>query len=42
MALITYKGYALIECEQGYKCQINGKWIVFDSAGQWKKYIDNI
>ena len=41
-ALITYEGYALYEWGRGYKSEVDGKWIEFDSAGQWKRYIDNI
>lgn len=41
-ALITYDGYALYEWGRGYKSEIGGEWIQFDSAGQWKRYIDKI
>ena len=39
-ALIVYEGYALYEWGRGYKSEIGGEWINFDSAGQWKRYID--
>ena len=42
MALIIYNGYALYEWGCGYKSEIKGRWIEFDSAGQWKKYIDQL
>lgn len=38
--LITYNGYALIEWGRGYKSEIDGRWIQFDTAGQWKEFID--
>ncbi len=38
--LITYNGYALIEWGRGYKSEIDGRWIQFDTAGQWKQFID--
>ena len=41
-ALITYDGYALYEWGRGYKSEIAGEWVLFDSAGQWKRYIDKI
>ena len=37
--LITYNGYALIEWGHGYKSEIDGRWIQFDTAGQWKQFI---
>lgn len=40
--LLTYEGYALIEWGRGYKSEINGQWINFDTAGQWVQYIKNI
>lgn len=41
-AVIVYEGYALYEWGRGWKCEIGGKWMTFDSAGQWKRYIDLI
>ena len=40
--LLTYEGYALYEWGPGYKSLINDEWITFDTAGQWKQYIDMI
>jgi len=42
MALITYEGYTLYEWGCGYKSEIGGRWVTFDSAGQWKRYIDQL
>lgn len=42
MALVTYEGYTLYEHGSVYKSLINDRWIEFDSAGQWKRYIDNL
>lgn len=41
-ALLTYEGYALYEWGCGYKSEINGRWVKFDTAGQWVQYIDKI
>ena len=41
-ALLTYNGYVLYEWGNGYKSEIDGQWIKFDTAGQWKQYIDKI
>ena len=41
-ALITYEGFTLVEQNRGYCSTINGQTITFDSASQWKKYIDLI
>ena len=41
-ALITYDGYALYEWGRGYKSLIKDEWKIFDSAGEWKRYIDSI
>ena len=41
-AILTYEGYALYEWGRGYKSFDGENWIEFDSASQWKKYIDNI
>lgn len=40
--IIIYGGCALYEWGRGYKSEINGEWVTFDSAAQWKKYIDLI
>ena len=42
MALVTYEGYTLYEHGSAYKSLINDRWMEFDSAGQWKRYIDKI
>lgn len=39
-ALITYKGYSLEETSRGYRSIIDGDVLRFDTAGQWKQYID--
>ena len=39
-ALITYKGYTLEESPMGYRSKIDGEILRFDTAGQWKQYID--
>lgn len=41
-AIISYMGYTLFEWGCGWKSLIGEEWIRFDSAGQWKRYIDNI
>lgn len=40
--LLTYEGYALYEWGRGYKSEINGQWVKFDTAGQWVQYINQI
>lgn len=40
--LLTYEGYALYEWGRGYKSEIDGRWIMFDTAGQWIQYIKKI
>lgn len=40
--LLTYEGYALYEWGRGYKSEIDGKWVKFDTAGQWVQYINKI
>lgn len=42
MSLLTYKGYTLETSGRGYGSVINGEFIKFDTAGQWKQYIDLI
>lgn len=39
--ILTYEGFTLVEKESGgYFSTINGKTISFDTASQWKQYID--
>ena len=38
--LLIYDGYALHEWGHGYKSEIDGEWLQFDTAGQWKQFID--
>lgn len=38
--VLTYEGYSLYESPRGYLSTIDGKTVTFDTAGQWKKYID--
>ena len=38
--LLIYDGYALHEWGRGYKSEIDGHWLQFDTAGQWKRFID--
>lgn len=40
-AIFIYNGYSLYPWGCGYKSEIGGRWIEFDSAAQWKKYIDD-
>lgn len=40
--LLTYEGYALYEWGRGYKSEIDGQWVKFDTAGQWVQYINQI
>lgn len=42
MALLVYEGYTLYEWGKGYKSLINDSWVMFDTASQWKRYIDRI
>lgn len=40
-AVLTYEGFTLVESASGgYLSTINGKTIAFDTASQWKQYID--
>ena len=41
-AILTYEGYTLVEWGCGWKSLIEDKWMIFDTAGQWKQYIDLI
>lgn len=41
MVVLTYEGYALLECPAGgYRSVINGQDLRFDTASQWVQYID--
>ena len=41
MVLIVYCGYELMERKAGgYRSVIDGEVLVFDTAGQWKQFID--
>ena len=42
MVVLTYEGFALCDFGRGYRCCIDDEWISFDTAGQWKAYIDMI
>lgn len=39
--IVTYDGYALEETSVGgYRSMIDGDMLRFDTAGQWKQFID--
>lgn len=38
--VVVYKNYFLYEWGKGWKSLINDEWLFFDTAGQWKEYID--
>lgn len=41
--LLTYEGYQLMErAAGGYRSVIGTEVLTFDTAAQWKKYIDRI
>lgn len=41
VAILTYEGYTLMERQQGgWRSIIDGESIDFDSAAQWKQFID--
>ena len=41
MALLTYEGFVLYDKpDGGYRSEINGHVILFDTVSQWKQYID--
>lgn len=43
VAILTYEGYTLTERAQGgYRSVIDGETVSFDTASQWKQYIDLI
>lgn len=39
-AVVVYEGYALYEWGRGYKSEIDGEWLTFDTAAQWVQYIN--
>ena len=41
--LLTYKGYQLMERDKGgYRSIIGTEVLNFDTAAQWKRYIDRV
>lgn len=38
--VMTYEGYSLYEAPRGYLSSIDGEIVKFDTAGQWKQFID--
>lgn len=40
MEILKYEGYTLEDSPLGYKSKINGEWLIFDTASQWKQFID--
>lgn len=43
MVLLTYEGYTLVERSKGgYRSAIGDMVLNFDTAAQWKQYIDYI
>lgn len=42
MTILKYKGYTLEMTERGYVSVVNRELIKFDTASQWKQYIDYI
>lgn len=43
MALLTYEGFVLYDKpEGGYRSDINGRDIAFDTVSQWVQYINYI
>ena len=41
--LLSYEGYLLVERAQGgYRSTIGTEVLTFDTAAQWKRYIDKI
>ena len=40
--LIVYEGFSLYEWGNAYKSLIDDEWRIFDTAGQWKQFIDLI
>lgn len=40
MELLKYGGYTLEDGPLGYKSKIDGRVLTFDTASQWKQFID--
>lgn len=40
MELLKYEGYVLYDWGHGYRSEIDGRWLTFDTASQWKQFID--
>lgn len=40
--ILKYNGYELFAWGNAYKSEIDGRWREFDTASQWKQYIDLI
>lgn len=40
MELLKYGDYTLEDSPLGYKSNIDGKELLFDTASQWKQFID--
>lgn len=40
MELLQYDGYTLEDAPHGYKSKIDGQVLTFDTASQWKQFID--
>ena len=38
--ILVYEGYSLYEAPRGYISSIDGNTVKFDTASQWKEYID--
>lgn len=38
--ILTYEGFFLVESGRQWKSLIEDQWLRFDTAGQWKQYID--
>lgn len=41
-AILRLGDYYLYEWGNGYKSEIDGEWMQFDTASQWAKYINYI
>lgn len=42
MTILKYKGYTLETTERGYISVVNHELLKFETASQWKQYIDQI
>lgn len=40
MVVLTYDGFDLEAIPGGYQSKINGEVVKFDTASQWKQFID--